>query len=252
MNREEFKAEMVALVRELIPTISDDGRATDDPSDDTPGMQLTIGADADGWSYQTGDNSYSGGAYGYSDWAVTYLSRDSDPARIADEIIRELDDCEAAIFDDDPGYCEAGTRVTVRPHASEPGKGLTYPAFADATLLEAARIGGWDVVEVRAADGAEHSVYSFSLDRAPEPQFDGERAEREGWGIFDCDGSDNGPWQIQKIDASDLLENDMHAWQLVAREARAGSAYHRSAIEFIREHNPTEYESFCKFTGWQS
>jgi hypothetical protein len=90
MNVDTFRNDMVRLVAALIPEIGDDYRATDDPDDNEPGMQLTIGADADGWSYQTGDNSYTGGAYDYAYWAVVYLSRDSDPAKVADDIVTVL------------------------------------------------------------------------------------------------------------------------------------------------------------------
>ena len=31
-------------------------------------------------------------------------------------------------------------------------------------------------------------------------------AVREGWGIFDCDGPDNGLWQKQKLDGPDDLD----------------------------------------------
>ncbi len=90
MNADTFRTDMVALVDALIPEIGDDYRATDDPYDNEPGMQLTIGADADGWSYQTGDTSFTGGAYDYADWAIVYLSRDSDPGEVADDIIGQL------------------------------------------------------------------------------------------------------------------------------------------------------------------
>ena len=101
MNVTEFKAEMVELVADLIIDIDDDYRASHcEPDDDTPSMDLTIGADADGWSYQTGDNSFTGGAYGYADWAVVYLSRDSDPAEVAEDIIGQLREaCDVAIFE---------------------------------------------------------------------------------------------------------------------------------------------------------
>lgn len=85
-----------ALVAGLIPQIADDYRATDDPDDDTPGMQLTIGftpetEDRDcSWSYQTGDNSYTGGAYGHRHWAVIYLSRDSNPLEVAEDIADQV------------------------------------------------------------------------------------------------------------------------------------------------------------------
>jgi hypothetical protein len=46
-------------------------------ADDIPGMQLTIGWDQDSgeWSYQTGDNSFTGGAYHYPTWGVVGVYR---------------------------------------------------------------------------------------------------------------------------------------------------------------------------------
>lgn len=85
-----------SLVAALIPDICDDYRASDDPSDDTPGMQLTIGftpatPDRDAsWHYQTGDNSYTGGAYGHRHWGVVSLYRDSDAKEVAEEIADQL------------------------------------------------------------------------------------------------------------------------------------------------------------------
>lgn len=93
MNIEEFRADMVRLVTALIPDIQDDYRAYDDNEDDSePSMQLTIGADAIGWAYQTGDNSCTGGAYGFADWSSVAIYRDSDPESVADEIINGFPD----------------------------------------------------------------------------------------------------------------------------------------------------------------
>lgn len=100
MNRDEFKTEMVQLITALILDIADDYRASDDPEDTEPGMQVTVGADSEGWSYQTGDNSFTGGAYGYADWAVVSIYRDSNPVDIAQDIVNQLADIESAeIFD---------------------------------------------------------------------------------------------------------------------------------------------------------
>lgn len=105
MNKAEFTASMVTLVTRLIPTIGDEYRASDDREDTEPGMQLTVGADANGWSYQTGDNSYTGGAYGYATWAVVSIYRDADAEDIASYIVDELesvsDSEESPIFDDE-------------------------------------------------------------------------------------------------------------------------------------------------------
>jgi hypothetical protein len=111
MNREEFIADVASLVAELIPQIDDDYRASececkgpfhgdDHDADCLPSMLLTIGADADNWSYQTGDNSYSGGAYGYAVWGVGYIYRDSDPREVAKEIADDIDENDESIYDE--------------------------------------------------------------------------------------------------------------------------------------------------------
>lgn len=84
------------LVTSLIPDICDDSRASDDPDDETPAMCLTIGftpesEDEDfSWGYQTGDNSYSGGAYSHPHWAVVTIARDSIAADVAAEIAGQI------------------------------------------------------------------------------------------------------------------------------------------------------------------
>jgi len=79
-----------ALVRAIKPSICDDYRET---KDDLPSLCLTIGADGSGvdsWDYQTGDNSYSGGAYFYPHWAVVTVYRRSNSLEIAREIRAQL------------------------------------------------------------------------------------------------------------------------------------------------------------------
>lgn len=94
--------EVTRLLKALKPDIADDYRATDDPGDNTPGMQVTIGAKPleDGtldWSYQTGDNSYSGGAYGYPHWGVIYLYRRSNCHELATDAVNEIADSIAQL-----------------------------------------------------------------------------------------------------------------------------------------------------------
>lgn len=89
--------EIRALLVSLKPTIGDDYRASDDPDDNLPGMAVTVGATVadDGelsWSYQTGDNSFTGGAYGHATWGVGYLYRRSNCAEVADAIVDEIAD----------------------------------------------------------------------------------------------------------------------------------------------------------------
>lgn len=93
----KLSREIRALLIQLKPTIGDDYRATDDPDDNLPGMAVTVGATVtdDGgisWSYQTGDNSFTGGAYGHATWGIGYLYRRSNCAEVADSIVDEIAD----------------------------------------------------------------------------------------------------------------------------------------------------------------
>jgi hypothetical protein len=85
-------AEFAPLIDALIPEIGDDYRSTgQEPGDETPAMDLTIGADESGaWSYQTGDNSFTGGAYGSPFWGVTTLYRDSKAGDVAEALAEQI------------------------------------------------------------------------------------------------------------------------------------------------------------------
>lgn len=106
--RDEFIGELRELARDLIPTIADDYRAYEyhDPEDDVPSMLVTIGADESGWSYQTGDNSFSGGAYHYATWGVQALYRNSDPAEFARLLVEDL---ESAADDETRFFYDSNT-----------------------------------------------------------------------------------------------------------------------------------------------
>lgn len=87
------ETEITALMAALQPEIADEYRATDDPHDDTPAMQVTIATtDGEDWSYQTGDNSYMGSAYHYRYWGVVSLAREDDPADIARDALEQIYD----------------------------------------------------------------------------------------------------------------------------------------------------------------
>lgn len=80
-------------------------------------------------------------------------------------------------------------------------------------------------------------------------------ATLEGWAIFECDGSENGPYQLCRIDDQDdpagvQPESDDHAWLAVTGRARDGSSYHQRCLDLIAELNPQERESIRKFTGY--
>lgn len=89
-----------ALLRLLKREIGDDYRCTDDPEDKTPGMLVTFGLSDDGeWGYQTGDNSFTGGAYGLPFWGLAYLNRRSNCKELAqyamDEALEQMPDGDA-------------------------------------------------------------------------------------------------------------------------------------------------------------
>jgi hypothetical protein len=71
--------------------IDDDYRAFDE--DDIPGIQVTLGCDLehrDHWAIQTGDNSYTGSAYGFACWGVSGLYRRSNCRELAKELIDQV------------------------------------------------------------------------------------------------------------------------------------------------------------------
>ena len=87
------KKEIYRLLVDLKKEISDDYRASDDPEDNKPGIQVTIGANDQGnWNYQTGDNSFTGGAYGLPYWAVISLYRNSNCKELASDVLNQLEE----------------------------------------------------------------------------------------------------------------------------------------------------------------
>ena len=87
-----FKREIRALLISLKPTIDDSYRAH--PEATLPSIAVTIGAkitpDGICWSFQTGDNSYSGGAYFYHDWGTCDLYRRDNCTVLANDIVEQF------------------------------------------------------------------------------------------------------------------------------------------------------------------
>lgn len=88
-----FCREIEALFKSVKKDIQPDYRAHED--DTLPGILVTIGAEKndDGffsWSYQTGDNSYTGGAYGFPHWAIINLYRRSNCRALALDAVNEI------------------------------------------------------------------------------------------------------------------------------------------------------------------
>jgi hypothetical protein len=93
MNKRKLRTELARLVRNVREDISSEYRAFE--GDEKPGIQLTVGARHDSWSFQTGDNSFSGGAYGYPHWGVIGVYRDTNSFEAADDLIGQLDELGA-------------------------------------------------------------------------------------------------------------------------------------------------------------
>jgi hypothetical protein len=75
-----------------------------------------------------------------------------------------------------------------------------------------------------------------------EPPFDNQQAHAEGWGIFDlCEVGRADPYQLQRIDEDERFASDDDAWRYVTARAAEGSAYHRTALDFLRDHSPGEH-----------
>lgn len=94
-NKTELRNDMLELARRLIPTIGDEYRAHEESEE--PSMAVTVGcecpsADSMSWNYQTGDISFSGGAYLFEFWGSADLHRDTKPEDFADEVISSLEE----------------------------------------------------------------------------------------------------------------------------------------------------------------
>jgi hypothetical protein len=70
-----------------------------------------------------------------------------------------------------------------------------------------------------------------------EHTFDNKLAEREGWGLYDCFGSESGTPQVQRNDDADILESDTDAWAIVAN---GDKPHHIAVKEILAQNNPEE------------
>ena len=89
-----FKEDLIFLADKIVTDYEENYK--DDEHVDY--IQLTIGTNGDlcevtgsvEYGYQTGDNSYTGGAYGYSHWGVVEITDESDTEEVADSLIEQL------------------------------------------------------------------------------------------------------------------------------------------------------------------
>lgn len=90
-QQRQMEREIRSLLIQLKRDICDSYRCTDDSDDNTPGMLVTVATtDGECWSYQTGDNSYTGGCYSHPHWSLIYLYRRSNCSELASSAVDEL------------------------------------------------------------------------------------------------------------------------------------------------------------------
>lgn len=95
------------LLKSLKPDIQDDFRADEFDDSGVPSMCVTIGFTPEteekdcSWGYQTGGNSYTGGAYDHRHWAVLTIHRRSNCKDLAIEAAEEIAE-SVTMFSDCP------------------------------------------------------------------------------------------------------------------------------------------------------
>ena len=87
-----FRRDLEAMLKTLKGTISDDDRSHEEAS--LPSLAVTIGAeltpDGIAWNYQTGDNSFTGAAYGFRHWGIVDIHRRDNCRRLANDIVEQF------------------------------------------------------------------------------------------------------------------------------------------------------------------
>jgi hypothetical protein len=87
---------------------------------------------------------------------------------------------------------------------------------------------------------------------------DAAAAGAEGWAIFRCYGSNNGPWQLQRFDhpadhgdapSPYPFGADTDVWVHVRSRAAAGSGLHQRALDFLAANNRTEHAAIMSWRG---
>lgn len=156
------RAAIVALLCEIRPHMY--YASTDPEIDEDTEPNLTIGwspaesaePDAVSWSYQTGSNSYTGGAYGHPVWAVGYLYTDTDDAQvddIADNLLEQMG--EQASFDYDVRDNPADDTETAYAIRAVNGDGYWSTDYGWGSFEESDRYSALDRVTLNLPIGGE-------------------------------------------------------------------------------------------------
>lgn len=88
--REDLKIFIEANLKDWKDYISDDPK--DFEEGEIPYNTLTVGLNDKGseWSYQTGDNSFTGGAYGSPHWAVVYFFKGTSALELFENLLIDI------------------------------------------------------------------------------------------------------------------------------------------------------------------
>jgi hypothetical protein len=99
------------------------------------------------------------------------------------------------------------------------------------------------------SDDADADIVGATIEFDTIVEFDNGISSTEGWGIFECSGSANGIYQLCRSDEEAIFPDDEAAWKHVVAKVAEGSAYHRSALDYIRANNAIEWASFGNVHG---
>jgi len=93
-NGKEMKKIQMPTIRDLQKALTCVKREIQDDyiqdDDDAPSIQVTLACSETGYALQTGDNAYSGCAYGHDKWGVGSVYRCSDCTELAKELIDQI------------------------------------------------------------------------------------------------------------------------------------------------------------------
>lgn len=74
----------------------------------------------------------------------------------------------------------------------------------------------------------------------------GQRAQDQGWGLFECDDLRHPPVELQCDDGMGIFDTDEQAWRFVVRNARAGDLACATALHVLAVISPDEHAAILK------
>lgn len=90
--RQELYGLLVAIKKSADWPDFSGSSTNDEPSYIDVTIGCTFGEECITWSYQTGDNSFTGGAYGHPEWFTAALLRRSNCREISKNMISEIEE----------------------------------------------------------------------------------------------------------------------------------------------------------------